>query len=330
MADQVGKYHDNGQPAYYIEEGTNKPYTMGMVNGQPTGKKVYLSPMAMDGYAPGPAKGGFFKSREMWDASKGEMERKTNWGNIGALAVGGAIAAPFVAPAVSGFLGGGVAPGGAGAVSGGAGASGAATGAAGGTLAATGSAALPAGLVAGGTAPAVSGIAASSAIPALTVGGTHAATSGIGGSSVMGGFLNNLMPSGSDMLKGVGSYLQGRSQSKDNAQARADALLMNQQRRDDDMRQLMATFLQGQQTQKLNATQMDPYHQAKSLNGMNIRRSFDPSAGAGSNFDRSAMDPSYLAGQNAGFQGIVNDDETKKKIMDYLSSIGTPGQAVRR
>ena len=57
--------------------------------------------------------GGFFKGRGEWQSDEGQYEQPTNWGNIAALGVGGAIAAPFVAP-VLGF-GAGQAAGAAGA-----------------------------------------------------------------------------------------------------------------------------------------------------------------------------------------------------------------------
>ena len=51
MADQVGAYHDNGQPAYWIEAGTGKPYKYKTVNGvEDRSQKLYLSPQAMGNY----------------------------------------------------------------------------------------------------------------------------------------------------------------------------------------------------------------------------------------------------------------------------------------
>ena len=142
-------------------------------------------------------------------------------------------------------------------------------------------------------------------------------------------YLSGMVPTAGDSLKAVGGYLQGRAASKSEAQQRADALLMNQNEREDTMRKQIADFLTGQQAQRLGATQMDPYAQQKSLNSMNIRNSFDPNAGANSNFDRSAMSPGALSAANTNFQSIANDEETKKKILEYLSQIGAP-PTVRR
>jgi hypothetical protein len=105
--------------------------------------------------------GGLIHGRSEWDSKTGEYSQPINWGNIMSLAVGGAIAAPFVAAAV-----------GAGAGAGAGGAAGAGE-AAGGTLAST------AGATGIGTlAP---GVAASGAVPAAlgtgaAVGGTAVAT----------------------------------------------------------------------------------------------------------------------------------------------------------
>jgi hypothetical protein len=225
---------------------------------------------------------------------------------LGEIALGAGIAAGgyFAAPAIAGALGAG-----------------------GGAAGATGAAATAGGGVAGGGLT-TGALAAGATIPGAGmvsgIGGVTAAGGLAGGTSMASRYLTGMVPSGGDSLKAIGGYLQGRAQSKSDAQSRADALLANQQQREDEQRKMIADFLTGQQAQRLGATQMDPYAQAKSLNSMNIRRSFDPNAGANSNFDRSAMDPNYLAGENTKFQGAANDEETKKKILEYLSQIGAP------
>src|SRR3990167_7765049 len=115
MADQVGAYYDNGQPAYWIEEATGKPYKYKMVNGvEDRSQKFFISPAALQPYASAAEQGkpegnGFFRGRAQWNTEKGEWERPGNYGNIAALGVGAGIAAPFVA----GALGAGAAGGGA-------------------------------------------------------------------------------------------------------------------------------------------------------------------------------------------------------------------------
>src|SRR3990167_6325795 len=119
MADQVGAYYDNGQPAYWIEEATGKPYKYKMVNGvEDRSQKFFISPAALQPYASAAEQGkpegnGFFGGRAQWNTEKGEWERPVNYGNIAALGVGAGIAAPFVAGGRGGGgAGAGVAGGG--------------------------------------------------------------------------------------------------------------------------------------------------------------------------------------------------------------------------
>ena len=189
--------------------------------------------------------------------------------------------------------------------------------------------------IGGGAAGAAGGTAVGSTVPSLIPG--FGALSGVGagfsgaaaGGAAAGahGMLKSLIPSGGDILKGVGGFLSGRSQAKSEAQARADSLLTEQRRREDEQRKQISDFLTGQMSQRLGATQMDPYAQAKSLQGANIRRSFaqgwSPQGGFQGNFDTSAFSPENLGNENTKFQAAANDEETKKKILDYLSQIGS-------
>lgn len=198
------------------------------------------------------------------------------------------------------------------------------------------------GLSAGATGVSSSLPGAMATLPAATatgLGTTAAATGalapaiGTGGtSSMLSGYLKGLMPNGGDILKGVGGYLQGRAQGKTEAQNRADQLLMNQQRREDEMRQSIANFLTGQGAQRLNATQMDPYKQAKSLNAANVRRSFaegwTTKGGSPGNFDMSALSPENLSAENAKFQSTANDTQLQDDIMKYLGQMGGPNTKV--
>lgn len=114
MADQVASRSDNGQPVTWKEEGTGKIYTMGMVNGKPTGKKVYLSPRAVDPYSndTGPYKSGLLGGGSEWDTAKGQWDKKSNTLEKVTLA---AALSPFAAAAIGGVSGGGAAAGGGGA-----------------------------------------------------------------------------------------------------------------------------------------------------------------------------------------------------------------------
>lgn len=56
---------------------------------------------------------GLIKSRGAWNDQKGKFDQGTNWGNIMAMGVGGAMAAPLVMGALGGAAGGGAAGGGA-------------------------------------------------------------------------------------------------------------------------------------------------------------------------------------------------------------------------
>src|SRR3990167_6488624 len=107
--DQVGAYHDNGQPAYWIEAGTGKPYKYKTVNGvEDRSQKLYLSPQAMGNYEDtGKPEGGFFHGGGEWNTETGEWDQPFNWGNLMSLGVGGAIAAPVVGPALMSAFGGG-------------------------------------------------------------------------------------------------------------------------------------------------------------------------------------------------------------------------------
>lgn len=109
MADQVASYYDNGQPATWTEAGTGKPYTMGMVNGKPTGKKVYLSPRAVDPHSTdlGPWKPGLLGGGSQWNADTGNYEKKSNTLEKITLA---AAMAPFAAAGAGAVGGGSAAP----------------------------------------------------------------------------------------------------------------------------------------------------------------------------------------------------------------------------
>lgn len=99
MADQVGAYHDNGTPAYYIEAGTGKPYRFLVVNGRETGQKVYLSPYAQPGVsldearASKPKGGGLLHGGSEWDAEKGEWRVPFDGGKLLNYAVGAGLGA---------------------------------------------------------------------------------------------------------------------------------------------------------------------------------------------------------------------------------------------
>jgi hypothetical protein len=123
------------------------------------------------------------------------------------------------------------------------------------------------------------------------------------------------MPGGDDILKGVGSYLQNRSANK---QAQAD--------RESQMNQLIAAFLGGQQQNRVAATQMDPFKQAKSRNSLNVKRSsaagLKPGGYSSGPVDMSALDPSNLDQERSRFDSIVNDPETERMILEYLRKSG--------
>lgn len=101
-------------------DGQGKPYWT-----QGGGRNVYLPPAAAlqsrnpqavewaqsMGSAPGSS---LTRNRGHWDSGSGQWKQGINWNNIAAIGVGGAMAAPFVAPVFAG-LGGGA--GGAGATS---------------------------------------------------------------------------------------------------------------------------------------------------------------------------------------------------------------------
>lgn len=105
MADTVDTRYDNGQPATWIEEGTGKHYVMGMVNGQPTGQKVYMSPRAVNPYTTeqGPYKSGWLGGGSEWNTETGQWDKKSN--ALEKFTLGAALA-PFAAFGI-GALGGG-------------------------------------------------------------------------------------------------------------------------------------------------------------------------------------------------------------------------------
>lgn len=212
MPDRVGAYHDNGTPAYWIEEGTNKPYSYLTVNGKETGQKVYMSPYTMmspeQAAATKPKDGGLFHGKAEWDTKKGEWKVPVAGGNIAAMAVGGALAAPFAAPAISSFLGGGAAP------------------------AASGSTATGGSLTA---SPLVGGV--TGAVPGAGMSGS------IGGGSMfgLGDIAKSFIPGPGDGLKALGSFFENRSEGKRLEQARQDQL-----------HQLMAQFLMNDPRRQLS------------------------------------------------------------------------------
>jgi len=179
--------------------------------------------------APG---GSLFRERGQWNSEKGEWDRPINWSNIMAMGVGGAMAAPFIVPALaaagtSGAAGSGVA--GAGSI--GVGETAAMTGLAGsgfGTGAGLGFSAIPAslggaaaagGAAAGGAAAggagggAAGGAAPLSSITAPTFGGAGAAGGGGGiagtvspiAAPTLGGATSTAVPLASSPLLGTGA-----------------------------------------------------------------------------------------------------------------------------
>lgn len=121
-----------------------RPYRTYLMDGPryKSGDRTYVSPAevhpenttdprllswASQHGAPG---GSLLKNRGTWNSQTGDWDRGTNWGNLLSIGVGGAIAAPFIAPAVGGLFGGG----GAAASSGTAAASGSGAAAGGGSM----------------------------------------------------------------------------------------------------------------------------------------------------------------------------------------------------
>src|SRR5437667_381671 len=101
MADRVGAYYDNGRPAWWVEAGSNKPYT---IDQNPFssryGKKTYLPPRAIDPYGPsGAPAGGFLHGAGEWNSDTGQFDQHLNGGNLLSLGVGATMAAPFLAGA---------------------------------------------------------------------------------------------------------------------------------------------------------------------------------------------------------------------------------------
>lgn len=146
--------------------------------------------------------GGMFRSRTMFDPSTGEQGRKTNWGTIAGLGIGGAIAAPFVAGALTG--------GGGGALASGGGASAAAPTTAAGSI-------LPSSTIGAGFIPGITG-AASGAIPtAATTGSSILGTVGTG--AKLAGAAKDLAP--------ILGNAAGAQQQQANAQNLADVARFN-------------------------------------------------------------------------------------------------------
>jgi hypothetical protein len=122
---------------YYIDEMKNLVYQL-----DSQGRRHYLSPAAMtpeqlrmsqQEQATGQPRdaeqfisagfdrskipdGGLFKGRGEWNAQEGKFDQPTNWGNIAALGIGGAIGG-LALPSALGAFGGGGAAGGAGGAS---------------------------------------------------------------------------------------------------------------------------------------------------------------------------------------------------------------------
>jgi len=212
MPDQVGATHDNGQPAYWIDANNGKPYKFKMVNGrEDRSQKLYLPPAALDPYSTdkgGQEGNGLLKGHAEWNSGKGEWERPTNWGNIAALGVGGAIAAPFAVGALAG----------AGGASAGGGGLGSASLAGGGLSAAVPGAGMASGLgAAGGTGLASTSLAGlgglSSAVPGASLAsgvGSAAGAGGLASSGLGGSGLSSAVP-GSGFTSGVGGSGGGGS-----------------------------------------------------------------------------------------------------------------------
>lgn len=175
--------------------------------------------------------GGLIHQRGEWNSETGQFDQGIDWGNIMALGVGGAIAAPFVAGALAG-AGGGAASGagasGAGAAAGGA--------AAGGTLASSTIAPLM------GTLPAAT--AGSGAVTAATAagggGGWGALLGGVGGKGA-------LVNAGANVAQSA-IAAHGASEAAKTQSAAADRSLAFQQGIYDRQAQNFAPYLQQGQT----------------------------------------------------------------------------------
>lgn len=89
--------------AVLYEPGTNRPYLP-----LPNGGRSYLSPAAMGETTNRAPNGSFFKNRGTWNTQTGQWDTGVNWGNVLALGIGGALAAPAVAGAFGAGAGGGL------------------------------------------------------------------------------------------------------------------------------------------------------------------------------------------------------------------------------
>lgn len=85
------QYDERGRPFSYIGN---------------TNRRSYISPVAMGTGTRPTDGGGPFRTDYGWDTDKGEWTRGVDWGNVMSAGIGGALAAPFLAPAI-GSLGGG-------------------------------------------------------------------------------------------------------------------------------------------------------------------------------------------------------------------------------
>lgn len=120
------------------------------------------------------------KNRGEWDSEKGVIKQGTNWNNIMAMGVGGAMAAPFVVPALAGAAGTGGTAGAAGATL----PSSSIAGLHAAVPAAIGSQGVSAGIGAGVAGAA--GTAGAAALPSSSIAGAHAATPATAGMGSQG------------------------------------------------------------------------------------------------------------------------------------------------
>lgn len=247
------------------------------VNGQ-TRYAPQLGPVSAPLYtsAPKPERGGLLGGLQpTWNSKTGKWDQATNWGNVLSLAAAGGIGlgAATVAPGsigLPGFGGGG-----------------------------------------GATSP-----AASPSVAAVTASG--APTSAAGGTGGVMGFLDRL---GNNRLLGTGiNALGGWLEARGDKDGRADEIAL---RRDEmaarelefqrnlqqqQMEQIL-NFLSGRQRDLgveqrdrarmgLDATQMDPYAQAKARNSANVRRSLGATLTPNGTINLQAADLSALSPEN--------------------------------